>query len=64
MSEQRYIKTAGDLRRGVAHLTDDQPIEFWLNNVETEAYFAQPGVEGGDPANITVVANYTCGGTD
>jgi hypothetical protein len=56
-----YIKTAGDLRRGIAHLADDEPIEFFLNAVETHAYFAVSGVEGGDAANINVEPNYTCG---
>jgi hypothetical protein len=55
-----YIKTAGDLRHGVAHLADDEPIEFFLNNVATNASFAVPGVEGGDAANINVEPNYTC----
>jgi hypothetical protein len=60
MSQIKYIKSAGDLRRGVAHLSDDMPIEFWLNAVATNAYFMSPGVEGGDPVNITVEPNYTC----
>ena len=56
----QYIKTAGDLRRGVAHLADDEPIEFSLNGVETQASFIALGVEGGDAANINVEPNYTC----
>ena len=54
-----YIKTKADLLRGVAHLADDAPIAFFLNNVATTAYFGTPGVEGGD-TNINVEPNYTC----
>ena len=54
-----FIKTAGDLRRGVAHLNDSQPIEFFLNAVATRAYYGKPGVEGGDIV-INVEPNYTC----
>ncbi len=54
-----YIKTAGDLRRGIAHLGDDEPVEFFLNNIETKASFGPPGVEGGD-RYINVEPNYSC----
>jgi hypothetical protein len=51
-----YIKTAGDLRRGIAHLGDDEPVEFFLNNVATKASF---GVRGEGDTNIDVEPNYT-----
>jgi hypothetical protein len=54
-----YIKTKADLLRGLAHLADDEPIEFFLNNVATKASFGPPGVEGGD-TYINVEPNYTC----
>lgn len=59
MNTPRYLKTAGDARRALAHLADDAPIEFFLNGVATNAYLEPPGVEGGDTA-ITVEPNYTC----
>ncbi len=55
--DAEYIKTAGDLRRGIAHLGDDEPVEFFLNNVATKASF---GVRGEGDTNIDVEPNYTC----
>jgi hypothetical protein len=45
------------LRRGIAHLGDDEPVEFFLNNVATKASF---GVRGEGDTNIDVEPNYTC----
>ena len=54
-----YIKTAGDVRRGLAHLSDNAPIQHFLNGVAAKAYFLPPGVEGGDTV-VVIEPNYTC----
>ena len=53
-----YIKTVGDLRRAVAEHGDDFPVEFWLNNVATNAYLGSVGES--TQVNIVVEPNYTC----
>ena len=54
-----YIKTKADLLRGIAHLSENAPIQYLLNGVAARAYFLPPGVEGGDTV-VVIEPNYTC----
>ena len=54
------ITNVGQIRRAIEGLTDDYPVESWLNGVQTYISIENAGGETGAQLNVTVEPNYTC----
>ena len=54
------ISNVGQIRKVIAGLSDETPVEPWLNGVETYVSMDYAGGETGAQLNINVEPNYTC----
>ncbi len=56
----KHITNVGQLRQAINGLSDETPVEAWLNNVQTYISIDYAGGETGGQVNVTVEPNYTC----
>ena len=54
------ISNVGQIRKVIEGLSDETPVESWLNGVETYVSMDYAGGETGEEVNINVEPNYTC----
>lgn len=60
LPDRELITNVGQIRRAIEGLSDDYPVETWLNGVETYISIDNAGGETGAQLNVIVEPNYTC----